>query len=174
MKLFIPISFIVSLLMLQANEFPLLEPMSVEKAPLEHVVLKKVEPVIKNNIKKAPQENNSNQKTNMMLLKIKFQENSTNFTENSTQELEQFSNYLLKNKAYQVVIYSYTDSAGKKETNLKLSQERANNVIEVIENFGVSSTRLTAIGMGEKDPIAENNTQEGRETNRRIEALIIE
>ena len=60
MKLFIPISFIVSLLMLQANEFPLLEPMSVEKAPLEHVVLKKVEPVIKNNIKKAPQEIKTN------------------------------------------------------------------------------------------------------------------
>ena len=171
MKLFILIAFILNL---QANDFPLLQPISIEKAPLEHIVsTKKEEPIVEKTVQKALEETDNKQNTNVMLLKINFQANSTKISENSTAELEEFSNYLLKNKSYQVVIYAYTDSSEKKEDNRILSQKRANKIIEFIEHFGVSSTRLTAIGMGEKNPIADNDTAQGRIKNRRIEALII-
>ena len=170
MKLFILILFVLNL---QANNFPLLQPISVEKALTVHIVPIQDESISEQTTQKSPKEKNTNKNTNMMLLNIHFQANRTKLSKNSTDELEKFSSYLLKNKAYQIVIYSYTDAYGKKENNRILSQKRANNVVKFIENFGVSSTRLTGIGMGEKNPIADNNTAEGRATNRRIEALII-
>jgi len=175
MKTVIQLSLLFAFYALQANEFPLVQPISVERAPLNQVVQKKQEPTItKKVVKKVPKKKANNTKTDTIVLNIKFQNNSVKLKENSTQVLEEFSTSLLENKASQVVIYAYTDSSGEKEANLILSQKRANAVIDFLHKTGVSSTRLTAIGMGEKDPIADNTTEEGRETNRRIEALIIE
>jgi OOP family OmpA-OmpF porin len=175
MKLIIPISLIVYALTLQANDYPLVQPISVEKAPIKtSKIIQKELTVLEKEVQKKPEVKSAQQHTNTMVLELKFQANSADFKENATQELEEFSNYLLKNKSYQVVIYGYTDSSGEKEANRILSQKRANSVIKVLQNSGISSTRLTAIGMGAKNPIADNTTAQGRATNRRIEALIIE
>jgi outer membrane protein OmpA-like peptidoglycan-associated protein len=90
--------------------------------------------------------------------------------------LQQASNEQLGNiaailKAYpnvKIKIGGYTDNTGDKGANLKLSQDRANNVMAELITLGVASDRLEAQGYGEDHPIADNTTDEGRQKNRRI------
>ena len=72
------------------------------------------------------------------------------------------------NKTY-VDIIGHTDSKGSKEYNQRLSEKRAHSVARYIESRDVISERVTADGMGEADPIATNDTREGRAKNRRVE-----
>ncbi|MEW8276049.1 MAG: OmpA family protein [Candidatus Thiodiazotropha taylori] len=73
-----------------------------------------------------------------------------------------------------VVVSGHTDSVGGDETNRTLSQQRAETVASFLEKVGgVERTRLTAIGYGEARPVANNETEIGRKSNRRIEVLII-
>ena len=88
--------------------------------------------------------------------------------------LRDFATFLKENKNYQVIIYGYTDSVGNAIKNKTLSQKRANAVKKGLISLGVSSTKLTAIGKGEENPIADNMYEEGREKNRRIEIELIE
>ena len=82
--------------------------------------------------------------------------------------------FLEKNRGYQVIIYGYTDALGDTEANKELSQERANAVKEALTRYGISLTRLTSIGKGEENPIADNTSSEGRAKNRRIKVELIE
>jgi outer membrane protein OmpA-like peptidoglycan-associated protein len=71
-----------------------------------------------------------------------------------------------------VRIVGHTDNVGKPSFNLKLSQKRANAVREFLISRGVSGDRLTAAGLGDSKPIADNKTAKGKELNRRVEFLI--
>jgi OOP family OmpA-OmpF porin len=75
------------------------------------------------------------------------------------------------NPALTVEIVGHTDNTGSEELNQKLSEKRANAVRDYFIANGIASDRLTARGMGEKDPIASNDTPEGRAQNRRIEFI---
>jgi outer membrane protein OmpA-like peptidoglycan-associated protein len=66
-------------------------------------------------------------------------------------------------------IIGHTDSKGSKEFNQRLSERRAQSVASYFESRAVISERLIADGMGEADPIAPNDTREGRAMNRRVE-----
>jgi outer membrane protein OmpA-like peptidoglycan-associated protein len=66
-------------------------------------------------------------------------------------------------------IEGHTDSTGSEKTNQRLSQERAQSVMNYLIEKGIPSERMTAVGYGEDRPIADNNTREGRRTNRRVE-----
>ena len=66
-------------------------------------------------------------------------------------------------------IAGYTDSQGREEMNLSLSQERADAVLTALMSRRILTSGITARGFGEADPIADNDTEEGREANRRIE-----
>jgi len=84
---------------------------------------------------------------------------------------EQLGNIAAILKAYpnvKIKIGGYTDNTGDKGANLKLSQDRANNVMAELITLGVASDRLEAQGYGEDHPIADNTTDEGRQKNRRI------
>jgi len=71
------------------------------------------------------------------------------------------------------VIEGRTDNVGREESNLRLSTKRAESVrTYLIEDFGIAANRLTARGYGSSRPIADNATPEGRQKNRRIEAVI--
>jgi outer membrane protein OmpA-like peptidoglycan-associated protein len=72
----------------------------------------------------------------------------------------------------QITIAGYTDSQGNDATNLRLSQERADSVRAYLVQQGVSSDRVKSIGKGEADPIASNDTAEGRANNRRVEIVL--
>jgi outer membrane protein OmpA-like peptidoglycan-associated protein len=70
-------------------------------------------------------------------------------------------------------ILGHTDSEGADNFNLHLSDKRAHAVREYLQHHGVDASRLTAKGMGETQPIADNKTAEGREKNRRVEFMIL-
>jgi outer membrane protein OmpA-like peptidoglycan-associated protein len=71
-----------------------------------------------------------------------------------------------------VVIEGHTDSRGSEESNERLSKERAEAVRDYLVKQGVSGAQLTAVGKGESEPIADNETAEGRANNRRVEIVI--
>ncbi|MGZ9675185.1 OmpA family protein [Flavobacterium sp. GNP001] len=71
-----------------------------------------------------------------------------------------------------ITIYGYTDSTGPADYNLKLSGDRAAAVRNYLVSKGVSSSRFQVTGLGIADPIASNETAEGRSQNRRVEFAI--
>lgn len=71
-----------------------------------------------------------------------------------------------------IQIYGYTDSTGTVEHNLKLSEQRAASVKSYLVGKGISSSRFTTTGLGIADPIATNDTADGRSQNRRVEFAI--
>lgn len=71
-----------------------------------------------------------------------------------------------------VTVVGYTDNTGTVAINDKLSQERADAVMDYLISLGIPASRLKAVGHGESDPIASNATAEGRAQNRRVEMFI--
>jgi len=73
-----------------------------------------------------------------------------------------------------VRIEGHTDSRGSEKYNQRLSERRANSVMQYLLGKGVDPKRLQAVGYGESKPIAPNSTDKGREANRRVEFVIVE
>ncbi|MGB4853780.1 MAG: OmpA family protein, partial [Ignavibacteria bacterium] len=69
-------------------------------------------------------------------------------------------------------IGGYTDNTGNPKSNVKLSQDRADAVMNALIKNGIDATRLKAEGYGEQFPVASNDTPEGREKNRRVDVRI--
>jgi outer membrane protein OmpA-like peptidoglycan-associated protein len=91
------------------------------------------------------------------------------------QSQEQLQNIAAILKAYPSVhmrIGGYTDNTGSADQNLRLSTDRANNVMAALVNLGVAPDRLDAKGYGEEHPVADNATEDGRAKNRRISMLV--
>jgi len=87
------------------------------------------------------------------------------------QSREQLSNIAAILKAYpsvRIKIGGYTDNSGDAAANLRLSQSRAEAVRNELQNMGVTSSRVEAEGYGDRHPIADNATAEGRAKNRRV------
>lgn len=73
-----------------------------------------------------------------------------------------------------VSIEGHTDSSGSNELNLKLSQKRADAVKNLLVENGISADKISAEGMGEELPVAENTTSAGKAKNRRVEIIILQ
>ena len=116
---------------------------------------------------------NKNGSPQKYILLTKFKDKEFSSIDAMSTELVNFSKFLQKNRSYQVLIYSYTDSIGEEDENKILTKKRANAIKNILMNLGVSSTKLTAIGKGEKKPIQSNIHQEGRAANNRIEIELI-
>ncbi|MCX7546038.1 OmpA family protein [Marinicella gelatinilytica] len=86
--------------------------------------------------------------------------------------LDSVGKVLYKYKDTQLDVIGHTDSTGNDNYNMTLSQRRANSVASYLENNGIQGNRLTTIGMGETQPIADNNTVNGRAQNRRVELYV--
>lgn len=71
-----------------------------------------------------------------------------------------------------VIIEGFTDSVGSEEYNQNLSQRRANSVQKALINRGISSNRIRTVGYGVRYPVATNQTESGRQQNRRVEVII--
>ena len=72
-----------------------------------------------------------------------------------------------------IVVAGYTDSKGSESYNQKLSEQRAQSVVSYLTSRGVNSIRFEAVGFGEKNPIADNSTEQGRSQNRRVELTLL-
>jgi OOP family OmpA-OmpF porin len=83
--------------------------------------------------------------------------------------LDQVATSLIERPDVKVEIGGHTDSQGSEAYNLKLSNARADAVMQYLISKGVKADNLTAKGYGETMPIADNATDEGRTKNRRVE-----
>lgn len=105
---------------------------------------------------------------------VKFTESSVAIAPESEGRLDRLVAILGRCPDSRVEVGGYTDSQGTTERNRNLSQVRANSVREYLVAAGVADDRLTAVGYGEVNPIASNETEEGKAQNRRIEFVILE
>lgn len=90
----------------------------------------------------------------------------------SRQELDYLATLLRQQPALRLEIQGHTDSRGTREHNLGLSQRRAAAVRTYLVGKGIDAARLTATGYGPDRPTAPNTTDEGRQLNRRVEAVV--
>ncbi len=109
---------------------------------------------------------------NITLDGVNFATGSARLTPDSIPILTVAAEKLNKNLALNVEISGYTDNQGVGSINKRLSQRRANSVMIQLIKDNVDANRLTAKGYGEENPIASNNTANGRATNRRVELKI--
>ncbi len=104
---------------------------------------------------------------------IQFGSGGDRITEDSVPTLEMIAEFLVANPSVRVQIIGHTDSDGEEDANLTLSRIRAEAVRAQLIARGVEAERLTPLGMGEYDPVADNITREGKARNRRIEFLVL-
>jgi outer membrane protein OmpA-like peptidoglycan-associated protein len=109
-----------------------------------------------------------------ILKNIYFETNEADLNYSSKKELDLIAELFHKNPDLKVEISGHTDSLGEENFNLWLSQQRANVVMEYLLSKNVKRSQLTAVGYGQKQPLASNDDEkEGREINRRIEMKIL-
>jgi general secretion pathway protein A len=100
---------------------------------------------------------------------IFFPYNSNELSREALAALDQIALYLKSNRDMKVNINGYTDSVGSITYNLSVSQFRANSIKSYLAGKGVDASHLIAVGLGPKNPLASNDTLEGRQQNRRVE-----
>jgi len=117
-----------------------------------------------------------NKKENLDELKkgIQFQTGSTKFTKKSYTTLNDIAKLMRKVKSANLEVQGHTDNTGSEATNQRLSQKRAQAVVDFLIKKGIDEDRLRAIGYGSEMSIADNTTKEGREANRRVELVPFE
>ncbi len=105
---------------------------------------------------------------------VRFNYNTNDFTETGFESLNSFAEILSRTPEATVLITGYTDSAGNKEYNRKLSEFRANIVKSFLLGKGANSYQMKVKGMGSENPLENNNTAWGRMMNRRVEIEVLE
>ena len=101
-----------------------------------------------------------------------FATNKTYILPQSEQAMADLAKFLLDNPTVTIHITGHTDAVGTDAANQILSEGRANAVRNDLIKRGVTAERMTAEGKGEKEPVADNDTEEGRQLNRRVEFTI--
>ena len=103
---------------------------------------------------------------------ILFDVDESNLNDNSKIELAELSAILNKYEDTNIMLAGHTDSTGSEEYNLGLSRRRAQSVADYLTIRNVDQARFSVQGSGKSDPIASNDTAEGRAENRRVEVAI--
>lgn len=104
---------------------------------------------------------------------IRFDLGTFTIRPESFDNLSYIGKVLASEKTLRLRIHAHTDNIGNDENNELLSQKRADSVIAFMVAQGIDSNRLEAIGHGEKNPVASNDTEKGRAQNRRVEFEIL-
>src|SRR5690606_19048183 len=112
-------------------------------------------------------------------IRVTMKENMVNFGFDSSEltsavktNLDKLAQVLKNNMDTNINIYGHTDSKGTDAYNLSLSERRAAAVRSYLISQGVASSRMLTMGVGEKEPVASNDTDAGRAENRRVEFAI--
>jgi len=108
----------------------------------------------------------------MRTLHLNFETSSAKILEDSYDEVEKFATFMKEHPMYNAELVGHTDNVGSEEFNMDLSKRRAISVKNALVAQGVNASRLKAFGRGELDPVASNETPEGRLQNRRTEVIL--
>ena len=103
---------------------------------------------------------------------ILFNSGASTLREASIPRLDRIGGFLIQHPQIKIEIIGHTDNLGPEPVNQKVSAERAEIVMNYLAAQGIDPSRLRSKGMGSLDPIESNDTQLGRQANRRIEFLI--
>lgn len=103
---------------------------------------------------------------------ITFDVNSSALKSNFFDVLDSVNLVLKEYKSTLVTVAGHTDSSGADDYNMTLSQQRAQTVAQYLQNHGVAPERLAAVGYGESQPVAGNDTADGKARNRRVEITL--
>lgn len=104
---------------------------------------------------------------------IYFDFDRTTLKRESFVELDKVVDFLQQNPTVEIEIAGHTDGKGAADYNLRLSQGRAQAVVDYVVSQGIEGYRLIAQGYGKEKPVATNDTEEGRATNRRVEFTVL-
>jgi len=104
---------------------------------------------------------------------IKFHFNKTTIVDGTDKELINVINFMKIHQNIRVEVQGHTDNKGGLLYNEKLSQGRANKVKEKMVAQGIDAQRIVTIGYGETKPISTNETEDGRQLNRRVDFVLI-
>lgn len=124
---------------------------------------------IRKNIELQPLEVGSS----VILKNIFFDYDKATLRDESINELNRLTELLVDNPSIKIEISGHTDHVGSDAYNERLSQDRAQSVVQYLIDQDISKDRLVAKGYGESKPIATNETEEGRQLNRRTEFKIL-
>lgn len=107
-----------------------------------------------------------------MTINVEFASGKSTIASTFDNHLDEVANFLKKYSDVNVQIEGYTDNTGSKAKNIALSDARAKAVMNALVKRGVEKERMKALGFGPENPIADNNTAEGRQANRRVVAVL--
>ena len=107
-----------------------------------------------------------------LITKLQFESSSSSLTEPSKIALNEVAALLTKYDEVQVQVQAHSDNTGSASYNKKLSQKRAESVVQYLVDKNIEISRLEPVGYGEEQPIANNNSPEGRAKNRRVEFVL--
>jgi len=109
------------------------------------------------------------------VLAVNFRSGSAILSKDSKAQLDEVATKALNSKGYVIEVSGFADTTGSVARNRFLSQRRADNVIRyLVENHSIPLRRIvTPYGFGESNPVAENNTRDGRAQNRRVEVKLL-
>lgn len=105
---------------------------------------------------------------------LQFEVGSAQLTADSVTRLDDLVGLMKEYPDTRIAVIGHTDGQGNPEYNLNLSRERAQSVVDYIVQQGIAADRLVAEGKGMTEPVASNDTEEGRLQNRRIEFSILD
>lgn len=106
---------------------------------------------------------------------LDFTSGSTNLGEGPFSVLSELADYLRQNPNTKIVLVGHSDAIGGLEGNIAISKQRAEAVRQrLISKYGIQKSRITAQGIAYLSPRASNQTSEGREQNRRVEAVVLQ
>lgn len=112
--------------------------------------------------------------TKVVLDNIYFETGKSVLTPNSYESLDQVVRFLENNQSVRLEISGHTDNTGSLRINTRLSEARARAVVNYLVENGIAQSRLEYKGYADTQPVAENDTPEGREMNRRVEFKVLE
>ena len=104
---------------------------------------------------------------------ILFKVNSAELSLAAKKDIDKLAETLLKYEGTNIIIEGHTDNTGSRELNQGLSERRAQAVASYARSRGVDASRMQSKGYAFDQPIADNNTTEGRQQNRRVEVIIV-
>lgn len=110
-------------------------------------------------------------KNGKSILYINFDVDQAKITQEGDEIVTEIANALKKDNTMKISIEGHTDNSGDAKHNKKLSNDRANTVMQKLIALGIDKTRLSAIGYGAEKPFVANDTEENKAKNRRVELV---